>query len=54
MGVNPNVQNKFIKKMAIHSSAKTSDKKKLVQIVRKVFHCYIVEDFFLIVKVGKC
>lgn len=44
----------FIKQMAIHSSAKTSDKKKLVQIVRKVFQCYIVEDFFLIVKVGKC
>lgn len=36
MDVNPNIQSKFIKKMAIHSSAKASDKKKLVQVVRNV------------------
>lgn len=52
--VNSNLQNKFIKKVVIHSSAKASDKMKLIQIVRKVFQCYAVEDFFLIVKVDKC
>lgn len=44
--VNPNLQNKFMKKMMIHSSAKTSVKMNLIQIVREMFQCYIVEDFF--------
>lgn len=53
MVVNPNLQNKFIKKVVIHSSAKAGNEMKLIQIVRKVFQCSVV-DFLFIVKVGKC